>query len=975
LGFMEGWKESFEKFNLPSSWGSPKADLWRIEKEIDEKMANVIAPREFPDLGFWYYNRHDIDHIKRVIGYLYEILKTRKIKLRPHEQYFLYLAAYGHDLGMTIWNDSLKEAYERALGRKMDTFLMRKTHGVASGNIIEDILKPYIKNPEALGVIREIVSYHCGEIENIEDLTKERIIDGKKIRIGLLIALLRIADTMDAGEQRLPDEEIIATSLALSSTCEPFQGQFEHYMRRKIIESCHYEKEGIVLRVRRRFCNFEVKSPAGKKGKSICVTGKDAFLGVLEEFGKELGSPENLDELEKEFPDLAWDKLEDVWKKQTSNRLLEKYKLKIPWIVDFFGHPDDVISVEWELKAKEKRKSYDEEKPHPIEELLVKWGLIEPLIESLMRIEEALAAQDIEPNSFRPGRLFWPDMERLSRRDEIDKIIKRFDEDNVVLMEGYPASGKSSIACRLGYELVKESKWVYYGNLTTRVGLNCQPKELPGRIFEEVKEIKQEVFIIIEDIHHLVKEFDNLNFITDHKHIKLLLTSRPLKQYDVKEYFGHHEGRSLYFQWIVPENKIELKTDKDVVEKILREAESSFKLDHILKTIGEDQPNLLLLSFLIQASKKKGKQADEIKEEIRKLVIDHLDRLKKSTCKTSQDQEAFRKVIGTLSVLSEFEVPMEREFIDGGAVDSLLERLEKKKEILSLKGRIFGQEYYLISHSRLASLYRNVCLDEEERREVLKDYIIQGDFFGTLIGRLVSEAGRLLKSLIKESRKELIKRDLSQASIEEIGNFLEVIAQNYAVHKEYTDSGHLVRYEYILWADKELAREIARANRNTLRQKDISQADIREIGYFLECIAEVDKELAKEIVRLHSDTLKQKDLSQASIREIGLFLGYIAWADKELAKEIVRLHTDTLKLKLYLASIKEIRAFLKKIIWADKELTREIVRVHSDILKQKLSQASIREIKAFFRKIAWADKELAKEIVRMSGKNTKKETV
>jgi len=468
------------------------------------------------------------------------------------------------------------------------------------------------------------------------------------------------------------------------------------------------------------------------------------------------------------------------------------------------------------------------------------------------------------------------------------------------------------------------------------------------------------------------------------------------------------------FSGLSLENKIELKTDKDVVEKILREAESSFKLDHILKTIGEDQPNLLLLSFLIQASKKKGKQADEIKEEIRKLVIDHLDRLKKSTCKTSQDQEAFRKVIGTLSVLSEFEVPMEREFIDGGAVDSLLERLEKKKEILSLKGRIFGQEYYLISHSRLASLYRNVCLDEEERREVLKDYIIQGDFFGTLIGRLVSEAGRLLKSLIKESRKELIKRDLSQASIEEIGNFLEVIAQNYAVHKEYTDSGHLVRYEYILWADKELAREIvrvhsdilkqkdlsqasireiglflgyiawadkelareiARANRNTLRQKDISQADIREIGYFLECIAEVDKELAKEIVRLHSDTLKQKDLSQASIREIGLFLGYIAWADKELAKEIVRLHTDTLKLKLYLASIKEIRAFLKKIIWADKELTREIVRVHSDILKQKLSQASIREIKAFFRKIAWADKELAKEIVRMSGKNTKKETV
>ncbi|CAD7778565.1 MAG: hypothetical protein KIIPBIDF_01056 [Candidatus Methanoperedenaceae archaeon GB50] len=52
LGFMEGWKESFEKFNLPPSWGNPKVDLPRIENEINERMANVIAPREFPDLGF-----------------------------------------------------------------------------------------------------------------------------------------------------------------------------------------------------------------------------------------------------------------------------------------------------------------------------------------------------------------------------------------------------------------------------------------------------------------------------------------------------------------------------------------------------------------------------------------------------------------------------------------------------------------------------------------------------------------------------------------------------------------------------------------------------------------------------------------------------------------------------------------------------------------------------------------------------------
>ena len=943
LGFMEGWKESFEKFNLPSSWGSPKADLWRIEKEIDEKMANVIAPREFPDLGFWYYNRHDIDHIKRVIGYLYEILKTRKIKLRPHEQYFLYLAAYGHDLGMTIWNDSLKEAYERALGRKMDTFLMRKTHGVASGNIIEDILKPYIKNPEALGVIREIVSYHCGEIENIEDLTKERIIDGKKIRIGLLIALLRIADTMDAGEQRLPDEEIIATSLALSSTCEPLQGQFEHYMRRKIVETCHCNKEGILLKVRSRFKKFVVKSPVGKKGKSICVTGKDAFLGVLEEFGKELGSPENLDELEEKFPDLAWDKLEDVWKKQTSNRLLEKYKLKIPWIVDFFGHPYGAIPVNWESKAEKKRKGYDKD-PHSIETLLAKRGIIKPPIKSLMLIKEALAAQDIKPDPFRPGRLFWPDIEGLLKRDEIDKILRCFTKDNVVLMEGYPASGKSSIACRLGYELVKESKWVYYGNLTTRVGLNCQPEELSGKLREEVEEVKAEVFIIIEDIHHTVKEFDNLNFITDHKHIKLLLTSRPLKQSDVEKYSDHGEISSRHFQWISPQNRIDLKTDKDVVERILRKGKVPFSdLGEILNTIGKDKPNLLLISFLVQASKRKGKRVDEIGvDEVRRFVIDHLNELRERVCDSS-DKEMFGKLIGTLSVLSEFEVPVEKKFLDGGSVGNLLKKLEKEREILCLKGRFFGEEYYLIPHSRLASVYRSVCSDDTNRREILKRYIFQGEFFGVLMRRLCPEEISLLRGIIEASRKELVRRHIFQADIIEIGSFLRGIA----------------------WADIELAKEIARENSDTLKQKDLSQADMREIEFFLREISLIDRDVVREIVRVHSNALKQKDPSQADIEEIVSFVSSIYQGDKKLSREIVRVHSDILKQKdLSQANIAKIAYFIGWTAWADKELAREIVRVHNDTLKQKLRQVDIETIKYFLWHIGLTDKELVREIVR-----------
>ncbi len=630
MNSIEEWKETLKNLELPFSWGKPSTDLPRIEEKINDKMKTVVTPREFPDLGFWYYNKHDMEHIKKVIFYLWQILKKRDIRLRPHEQYLLYLAAYGHDLGMTIWDESLKKAYERILGEKMNTSLMQKAHAIAGANIMKELVEPYIQNTEVRGVISEIIAYHSGDIED-EDISRleRREIDEKEIRTGLLIALLRIADTMDANEKRLPDEEIIATSLALTSTCKPFYAQCEHYMRRKIVESCNCEKDGIVLRVDVGFQNFFVKSPKGRKGKSVTFRGEDAFLGVLEEFGKELGAPENLEELKERFQDLDWNKLKDVWGKKFSNKLLEQYRKEIPWKVKFSGHPKQAIKVDWELKAKDKRERFDID-PHPTERISNSRGLIRfHYIKFLMPIEEALASQDIESDPFKPGQLFWKDVEKLLRRDEIDTILNCFKKDNIVLLEGYPASGKSSIACRLGYELVKENKNVYYGNLTTNIGLKCKPDELPKKLLEETEEIEQEIYLIIEDIHHAPKEFERLNALTKKKNIKILLTSRPLRQY-LYDKETHAKAISQYFQWISSQNRITLRTDESVVKKILEKAEVSFSnLDDILNTIKRDEPNLLLLSFLVQASKKTKKPVDKIKiDEVRELVEYHLNKLK-----------------------------------------------------------------------------------------------------------------------------------------------------------------------------------------------------------------------------------------------------------------------------------------------------------------------------------------------------------
>ena len=440
------------------------------------------------------------------------------------------------------------------------------------------------------------------------------------------------------------------------------------------------------------------------------------------------------------------------------------------------------------------------------------------------------------------------------------------------------------------------------------------------------------------------KEFDRLNPIANQKNIKLLLTSRPLKQSDVEKYSDHGEISSRHFQWISPQNRIDLKTDKDVVERILRKGKVPFSdLGEILNTIGKDKPNLLLISFLVQASKRKGKRVDEIGvDEVRGFVIDHLNELRERVCDSS-DKEMFGKLIGTLSVLSEFEVPVEKKFLDGGSVGNLLKKLEKEREILCLKGRFFGEEYYLIPHSRLASVYRSVCSDDTNRREILKRYIFQGEFFGVLMRRLCPEEISLLRGIIEVSRKELVRRHIFQADIIEIGFFLRGIAS----------------------ADIELAKEIARENSDTLKQKDLSQADMREIEFFLREISLIDRDVVREIVRVHSNTLKQKDPSQADIEEIVSFVSSIYQGDKKLSREIVRVHSDILKQKdLSQANIAKIAYFIGWTAWADKELAREIVRVHNDTLKQKLRQVDIETIKYFLWHIGLTDKELVREIAR-----------
>lgn len=357
--------------SVPSSWKTLCICLDKIEEKIEKKLEEVLAPRlGSNNLGFWYFNRHNFKHIKRTIGFLWELqefLKTKQVELTPCELYTLYFAALFHDIGMSVWNLELIEAYENVFG-EINRKKIRKFHGPAGTSILEEILKHYIPK-FLLVVIGEIASYHSGEVScNINESVIN--IDGEKIRRDMLIALLRIADTMDAGEERLPSDEIIAQAIALASTHPKlFRTQFEHYMRRDLVLSCVCNKEGIILSVRREFSNSKITRLKRVKEGSVTITGKRVFLGLLKEFAKELGLPKNYNDLKNKYPDLEWSDLEKTAKIKASNQLLKKQiGLEIPWKVELRGNDKGIISkwLKWEKMAKNLKKYFDNKKLHLI---------------------------------------------------------------------------------------------------------------------------------------------------------------------------------------------------------------------------------------------------------------------------------------------------------------------------------------------------------------------------------------------------------------------------------------------------------------------------------------------------------------------------------------------------------------------------------------------------------------------------------
>jgi len=163
-----------------------------------------------------HYTKHGIEHSENIITYLGKILKTHANLLNTYERFVLLASAYLHDIGMQFpaYAGLPRKAENEYTDEELEK--IRENHHIASAAIIEDSVS---QNPPEelveLGLrsesedckhfatfIAKVSKYH--RKLNIEDEElKETSILGECMRLRLLAALLRLADTLDRTYKRV----------------------------------------------------------------------------------------------------------------------------------------------------------------------------------------------------------------------------------------------------------------------------------------------------------------------------------------------------------------------------------------------------------------------------------------------------------------------------------------------------------------------------------------------------------------------------------------------------------------------------------------------------------------------------------------------------------------------------------------------------------------------------------------------------
>jgi|GEM_PF-3207741 len=230
-----------------------------------------ILPRIHSQGLFRYYNDHGPAHSKAVLKLLNNLLDDISLKkdngrLTEYEYFILYAAAWCHDSGMLMREGEdfdNSEVCER----------VRETHPERTAeDLSENWSKMGIQSETEAYLLGEICKAHGGDPEKIKELPE----NSGNVYLRLLGALLRLADALDAREDRLPPEPYMEVPGILEK-------QYVEYWKHEVLDSIsinHKEKKIIVQLI----VKYEYPVDVVKRVKEKLTEELNSVKEVLEKY-------------------------------------------------------------------------------------------------------------------------------------------------------------------------------------------------------------------------------------------------------------------------------------------------------------------------------------------------------------------------------------------------------------------------------------------------------------------------------------------------------------------------------------------------------------------------------------------------------------------------------------------------------------------------------------------------------------------
>ncbi len=562
-------------------------------------------------------------------------------------------------------------------------------------------------------------------------------------------------------------------------------------------------------------------------------------------------------------------------------------------------------------------------------------------MEAVLHGDEKSSSGKVEPKFFRAGGPNWVDFEKgyVYERNEVKEAIRKLQKEDIIIIKGKPASGKSVILRNIGYKLIQEGHDVYYIQLKGAAD--------NSEIVKEFKKIQSGI-VIVDDAHldkNTVESF--IKAVINNKEVKLIIGSREIDFYKI---LGptNETNFSKFFK-----NAIKVKAS-DAAEQIIeiyKEKEDKKIPQNIVNQI-KNSKHLWIMVWKLRTYEESG---NIDKKSFYKTVKTHIKTLLNSVSESTSSKNV-ESIILILSTFYKYEISVRKsyiedlewqEFIDEETLKNLITPLNE----ISLSEDSEGREYYSMHHSEIARIYFDTFRYYEN-----KDF---GHTIRKKIARLAEQYGidkdtdkfwietTLLINYI-ESYPEEFNRFIGQVPGEiqdtllQNKYFLNLIPEIFKSYQSFDDYGTWHFYENKLIpkirSNKNLKSKIDNIGPEVFEEKIRKWNNIWDITDLLETLNNIEYDgLPKILKNLKPEALEIKINECENVYAIGKLLKVLKEVEYEGLQKI-RKDTFVEKIKEW-KDIGKINHLIEHLYWARYKGLQEVFKdIKPKMLKEKIEK-------------------------------------